>query len=125
MRRLASRRIRGGSPCRARTSPIRTPARSSARSSSSPRRRRSAQGSSAGHSATASEGARSRAPDVGAAAPARYLGVPGIPDVMAAALEAEIAPIRELVKQHRFAEALRALDALGPTHADHCELLYL
>ncbi|HKF98733.1 MAG TPA: sulfotransferase [Steroidobacteraceae bacterium] len=44
---------------------------------------------------------------------------------MAAALEAEIAPIRELVKQHRFAEALRALDALAPTHADHCELLYL
>ena len=44
---------------------------------------------------------------------------------MAAALEAEIAPIRELVKQHRFAEALQALDALAPIHADHCELLYL
>ncbi|HEY4447155.1 MAG TPA: sulfotransferase [Steroidobacteraceae bacterium] len=44
---------------------------------------------------------------------------------MAAALEADIAPIRELVKQHRFAEALRALDALAPAHADHCELLYL
>jgi tetratricopeptide (TPR) repeat protein len=44
---------------------------------------------------------------------------------MAAALEAEIGPIRELVKEHRFTDALRALDALLPAHTDHCELLYL
>jgi predicted Zn-dependent protease len=44
---------------------------------------------------------------------------------MAAALEAEIGPIRELVKEHRFLDALRALDALSPTHPEHCELLYL
>jgi tetratricopeptide (TPR) repeat protein len=44
---------------------------------------------------------------------------------MAAALEAEIGPIRELVKQHRFTDALRAIDALLPAHSEHCELLYL
>jgi len=42
-----------------------------------------------------------------------------------AALEAEIGPIRELVKGHRFTDALRALDVLLPAHPEHCELLYL
>ena len=44
---------------------------------------------------------------------------------MAAALESEIGPIRELVKEHRFADALRALAALLPAHPDHAEGLYL
>src|ERR1700757_691441 len=44
---------------------------------------------------------------------------------MAAAPQAEIGPIRELVKEHRFADALRALDLLLPAHPEHCELLYL
>jgi tetratricopeptide (TPR) repeat protein len=44
---------------------------------------------------------------------------------MAAAPQAEIEPIRELVKEHRFADALRALDLLLPAHPEHCELLYL
>ncbi len=44
---------------------------------------------------------------------------------MAAALDAEIAPIRELVKEHRFLDALRAVDALLPANSSHCELLYL
>jgi tetratricopeptide (TPR) repeat protein len=44
---------------------------------------------------------------------------------MAAALEEEIGPIRELVKAHRFAEALRAVDALLPAHPENGELLYL
>jgi tetratricopeptide (TPR) repeat protein len=44
---------------------------------------------------------------------------------MAAAPQAEIGPIRELVKDHRFADALRALDLLLPAHPEHCELLYL
>jgi tetratricopeptide (TPR) repeat protein len=44
---------------------------------------------------------------------------------MAAAPESEIGPIRELVKEHRFAEALRAVDGLLPAHREHGELLYL
>ena len=44
---------------------------------------------------------------------------------MAAAAQAEIGPIRELVKEHRFADALRALDLLLPAHPEHSELLYL
>ncbi len=44
---------------------------------------------------------------------------------MVAPLESEIGPIRELVKAHRFADALRALDVLLPDHPDHPEGLYL
>ena len=44
---------------------------------------------------------------------------------MAAAPETEIGPIRELVKEQRFADALRALDLLLPAHPEHSELLYL
>jgi tetratricopeptide (TPR) repeat protein len=44
---------------------------------------------------------------------------------MAAALDSEIGPIRELVKERRFAEALRAVDALSPAHPENCEVLYL
>jgi tetratricopeptide (TPR) repeat protein len=44
---------------------------------------------------------------------------------MAAALDSEIRPIRELMKDHRFAEALRAADALLPEAAEDSELLYL
>jgi len=44
---------------------------------------------------------------------------------VAAALKAEIGPIRELVKEHRFSEALRAVDALSSAHAENCEVLYL
>jgi tetratricopeptide (TPR) repeat protein len=44
---------------------------------------------------------------------------------MAAALESEIGPIRELVKERRFAEALQAVDALTPAHPENSEVLYL
>src|SRR6516225_9574408 len=44
---------------------------------------------------------------------------------MAAALESEIRPIRELVQEHRFAEALQAADALADAAAESSELLYL
>jgi len=44
---------------------------------------------------------------------------------MAAPLELQIAPIRELVQGRRFAEALRALDALPAAHAEEAEALYL
>src|SRR6516165_1834289 len=44
---------------------------------------------------------------------------------MAAALDSEIGPIRELVKERRFAEALRAVDALSPAHLENGEVLYL
>jgi tetratricopeptide (TPR) repeat protein len=44
---------------------------------------------------------------------------------MAAALESEIGPIRELVKERRFAEALQAVDVLSPAHPENCEVLYL
>src|SRR6516162_8183724 len=44
---------------------------------------------------------------------------------MAAALDSEIGPIRELVKERRFAEALRAVDALSPAHLENSEGLYL
>ena len=44
---------------------------------------------------------------------------------MAAAPESEIGSIRELVKEQRFADALRALERLLPAHPEHCELLYL
>jgi predicted Zn-dependent protease len=44
---------------------------------------------------------------------------------MAVALQPEIGPIRELVKTHRFADALRALDGLLPAHPEDCEGLYL
>jgi tetratricopeptide (TPR) repeat protein len=43
---------------------------------------------------------------------------------MAAALESDLARIRELVKEQRFAEALRAADTL-PTPPENGELLYL
>jgi len=43
---------------------------------------------------------------------------------MAAPLELQIAPIRELVQGRRFAEALRALDALPAAHAEEAEALY-
>jgi tetratricopeptide (TPR) repeat protein len=44
---------------------------------------------------------------------------------MAAALDSEIGPIREQVKERRFAEALQSVDALSPAHPENCELLYL
>jgi tetratricopeptide (TPR) repeat protein len=44
---------------------------------------------------------------------------------MAAALETEIGPIRELVKERRFAEALRAVDALSSAQPENSEVLYL
>jgi tetratricopeptide (TPR) repeat protein len=44
---------------------------------------------------------------------------------MAAALETDIGLIRELVKERRFAEALRAVDALSPAHPENGEVLYL
>jgi tetratricopeptide (TPR) repeat protein len=44
---------------------------------------------------------------------------------MAAALESEIGPIRELVKEHRFTEALRAANALTAAAGENAELLYL
>jgi len=44
---------------------------------------------------------------------------------MAAALETEIEPIRELVKERRFAEALQAVDTLSPAHPENREVLYL
>jgi tetratricopeptide (TPR) repeat protein len=44
---------------------------------------------------------------------------------MAAAPESGFEPIRELVKGHRFAEALRALDALTPAEPEEKEALYL
>jgi tetratricopeptide (TPR) repeat protein len=45
--------------------------------------------------------------------------------MMAAAPESGLEPIRELVKGHRFAEALRALDALTPAQLEEKEGLYL
>jgi tetratricopeptide (TPR) repeat protein len=44
---------------------------------------------------------------------------------MAAAREPEIGRIRELVQAQRFADALRAADALLPTAAENSDLLYL
>jgi len=44
---------------------------------------------------------------------------------MAAALESEIGPIRALVKERRFAEALQAVDRLSPAHPENSEVLYL
>ncbi|MGN6453713.1 MAG: tetratricopeptide repeat protein, partial [Steroidobacteraceae bacterium] len=44
---------------------------------------------------------------------------------MAAPLELQIAPIRELMQGHRFADALRALDALPAAQAEEAEALYL
>ena len=44
---------------------------------------------------------------------------------MAAALESEIEPIRALMKDRRFAEALRAVDSLSAAHPENCEVLYL
>src|SRR6516225_2849682 len=44
---------------------------------------------------------------------------------MAAALDSEIGPIRELVKERRFAEALRAVDSLSGAHPENCEVLDL
>jgi predicted Zn-dependent protease len=44
---------------------------------------------------------------------------------MTAALDSELGPIRELVTERRFAEALRAVDALIPAHPENCEVLYL
>src|SRR6516164_8970292 len=44
---------------------------------------------------------------------------------MAVALESEIGTIRELVKERRFAEALRAVDALQAGHRENSEGLYL
>ena len=44
---------------------------------------------------------------------------------MAAALKSEIGPIRELVQEQRFAEALRAADALLPSTPENPELQYL
>jgi tetratricopeptide (TPR) repeat protein len=44
---------------------------------------------------------------------------------MAVPPQPEIGPIRELVKAHRFADALRALDGLLSAHPEDCEGLYL
>jgi tetratricopeptide (TPR) repeat protein len=44
---------------------------------------------------------------------------------MAAALQSEIERVRQLVKEQRFAEALRAADALPPAAPEHAEVLYL
>ena len=44
---------------------------------------------------------------------------------MTAALDSELGPIRELVRERRFAEALRAVDALSLAHPGNCEALYL
>ncbi len=44
---------------------------------------------------------------------------------MAAALEPDIGPIRVLVQERRFAEALRTVDALLPAHPENAEALYL
>ena len=44
---------------------------------------------------------------------------------MAVPPQPEIGPIRELVKAHRFADALRALDGLLRAHPKDCEGLYL
>ena len=44
---------------------------------------------------------------------------------MSAALETEIGPIRELAKERRFAEVLRAADALLLAHPESSEALYL
>src|SRR5262249_52454922 len=44
---------------------------------------------------------------------------------MAAALESEIGPIRGLLNERRFAEALQAVDALSSSHPENSEVLYL
>jgi tetratricopeptide (TPR) repeat protein len=44
---------------------------------------------------------------------------------MAAALESDIGPIRELVERHQFAEALQALELRQPAAPENAEALYL